>query len=345
MTPPLFLRSLGLVYLTALAIHAESSDTGAVQGWQAVTLGTTLGFNRSADSGNAVTGIGALELATSWKRGVFSLAPSGNLDYQKDFQDHTRLVSSTGQLAAGLVPLSFLSLGTSGYYTTQDGADDWGGYLRAGLVWKPGLALSLGLSGSGSASRLGSPFPGLGISLSQDLDVASWSLSGGWSYQESRYSVLSVSATKTKGQASASTATVSEDARYGSRFSAGAEASVDREAWSLGPTLSWTYAAVPLSSGEFAITRKNGTNSTTSTSTARNQTLELGGNGAWTPLDWLSISLSVIYTWSWQDLSLSGKGKWASSSTQIRQQARRLDDLTAPPPAGLDMGLSAEIEL
>jgi hypothetical protein len=344
MTSRSFLRSTVFASLAALAVRAAPSDTAATQGWQPLTLGTTLGFSRSADSGNAVTGLGTLGLSASWKRGLFSLTPSGNLDYQKDFQERTRLVSGTGQLAAGFAPLSFLSFGASGYYTAQDAADDWGGYLNADLAWKLGAGFALGLSGSGSTSRLGAPFPGLGLSLSQDLDVASWSLSGGWSYQKSTYEALRVSSTKLKGQTTLSDTALSEDSRYGSRFSASAEASLDHESWSLGPTLSWTYATVPLASGELAVTRKNATSSKVSTSTARNQTLELGGNGAWTPLDWLSFSLSVSYTWSWQDVNLSGGRKGTSSFAQVRQQARRLDDLTAPPPAGLDASLSAEIE-
>ena len=316
----------------------DDSDDTPKDGWQHTFVTLTASSFRASDTTDVRTGALTLDLSKAWKSGVATLTPSLDLLYQKDIVHDTVLRSATGQILGEVAPTSWLTLASAGYYTSQTGPDDFGGYGKVTLSPKMEAHFKSSLSGTVSDDHLGSPFPSSELTFGQDFDPFEWSLNGDWSYQSVSYGFERLH-TNAKGK---SDTTETDTSKYINEWGAGLSMRAKGESWSTGPFTNVTLQWTPLGTDVIAVVKsKTAVARKTQNQIAKNETLELGWNGTLSPKDWLDIDFSVSNVWAKEDISLTRKGTLTVSRAELAQRAKYLQDKATPPAAGLNLSLGA----
>lgn len=342
----------GAAGVSVKAVPAEDDsddDSAAAEGWQPANAGLTMSYFRASDTTRVQTGGLELDLSKGWHSGKFTLTPSLSLLMQRSLtKDSLTVRSLSGQLGGAVAPFSWISLSAAGFYTTQIGPDDFGGYGCVRLTPKAVAHFEPSVSASLSKDYLGALFPSAEVSVGQDFDVIQWSLDGNWSYQSVTYEASRLhTTTNVRGVTKADT--VSEYAsKYINEWEATFSLGFIGEVWKTGPFAIVTLQSLPLGTDVVAV--KTGAKSPSRSSqsaTSKNQTLELGWNGTLSPSDWLDLDLSVSNVWATQKVNLKGKGVGMSqnvSQTQLSQRAKYLKDNATPLAAGLNLSLGASVD-
>lgn len=331
----------------APAADDSDDDSAAAEGWQHASAGLTVSYFRASDSTKVQTGDLELDLSKGWRSGKFSLTPSLSLLMQRSLtQDSLTARALSGQLSGAVAPLSWLSLSAAGFYTTQIGPDDFGGYGSVRLAPKAFAHFEPSVSASLSKDYLGTLFPSADVSIGQSFEFFEWSLGGNWSYQSVTYESSRLRTT-TKGKGSTKSDTVTEEAsKYINEWGATLSLDFTGEAWRTGPFAIVTLQSLPLGTDVVAV--KNGTKApsrSAQSATSKNQTLELGWNGTLSLNDWLDLEFSMSNVWAKQEVSLQGKGA-AKEADQalLSQRAKYLKDKATPLAAGLNLSLGTSVD-
>jgi len=322
----------------------DSSDDVPKDGWHGSSAILTTGYSRSSDAGNAQTKSATLDLSSSWRKGILDVTPTASTTWENSTTGTKNAASATGQLAASLEPWEPLTMTASSFYTAQNGPDDYGGFLRIQLAHALPLHFDVATTGTATASRLEPIAPAVDITIGQDFTHFGWTTTGTWSHQSNDFTY---SKSRSRTVVANKTSRVVNDtvmvdtSAYLNEWGAKMKLSAKGRNWESGPFAAATLEWIPVGTDVIAVAAKSGTTKRNSTSnTAKDETLELGWTGSWSPKEWLSLDASASNTWSWNDLELSSKGALSVPPETLKKRARQTGTSTLPTP-GFTANLAA----